>query len=145
MKVLSLPKQIRLKSPLVGGAILLLLSLRLTAAEDSAVFHSQCSEGAAGEIRSPELRVVTLNISHGRGLAVNQLLVSKGRTQSNVEAIADLLVEFQADVVGFQEADGPSRWSGNFDHVEAIARRADYACSAHGLHSRSFLSDARRC
>jgi endonuclease/exonuclease/phosphatase family metal-dependent hydrolase len=39
-----------------------------------------------------------------------------------------------ADVVALQEADGPSFWSGNFDHVEYLANQASFGHSVHAAH-----------
>jgi endonuclease/exonuclease/phosphatase family metal-dependent hydrolase len=38
------------------------------------------------------------------------------------------------DVVALQEADGPSFWSGDFDHVEELASLAGYEHHFHGRH-----------
>ena len=63
------------------------------------------------------LRIVTLNIAHGRNQAANQLLLGKQDIEKNLKTIAQVLRESGADVIALQEADGPSRWSGNFDHI----------------------------
>ncbi len=90
---------------------------------------------------SDTVKVMSLNISHGRNMALNQLLVSKKRTYQNLDNIAMLLEEIAPDVVALQEADAPSRWSGNFDHVAYVAQQAGFPCLVHGFHSQSWISN----
>jgi len=67
-------------------------------------------------------RFLTMNIAHGRKLATHQALLSPGRLRANLQEIGEVLRRSEASVVALQEADGPSVWSGNFDHVETLAR-----------------------
>jgi endonuclease/exonuclease/phosphatase family metal-dependent hydrolase len=53
----------------------------------------------------------------------------------NLEEIASLLRESQADVVALQEADGPSAWSGNFDHVETLKQLCEHNACYRGVHN----------
>jgi endonuclease/exonuclease/phosphatase family metal-dependent hydrolase len=100
---------------------------------------SACTDQAAESSRGV-LRLLSLNTSHGRNTALNQLLVSKKRTYENLDAIGALLAATGAEVVALQEADGPSRWSGGFDHVNYLVERTGYACFVHGLHSISWMA-----
>ena len=68
------------------------------------------------------LRFMTLNVAHGRKLATHQALLKKRTVEKNLFAIASLLRREAPDIVALQEADGPSAWSGNFDHVATLAR-----------------------
>ena len=86
-------------------------------------------------IESPTLDVVTLNVAHARGTALNQLLVSATRHRNNLEKIATTLLNTGAQVAALQEADAPSLWSGSFDHVEYLAREMDYLSFVHGYHA----------
>jgi hypothetical protein len=56
------------------------------------------------------LRLLTLNVAHGRKLATHQALLSPATVRKNLEEIASVLRESRADVVALQEADGPSAW-----------------------------------
>lgn len=85
------------------------------------------------------LRIMTLNIAHGRNQAANQLLLEKEDIEQNLRAIARLLNKINADVVALQEADGPSGWSGNFDHIELLAREAGYPWYYRANHAESWL------
>ena len=102
--------------------------------------HFSCSDNSESAVIAGPLRLLTLNVSHGRKTAINQILVGKKKTYENLDAIADLLSVTSADLIALQEADGASRWSGGFDHVSYIARRANYPCIVHGLHSMSWIS-----
>lgn len=78
-----------------------------------------------------ELRVVSLNLGHGRGPARSHL--ATGAHRHHLDAVAALLRREAPDVVTLQEADGPSSWSGGFDHVAHLARATGMA-AAHGHH-----------
>lgn len=88
------------------------------------------------------LRLLTLNVAHGRKLATHQALLSPRTVRRNLEEIAGLLRESHADVVALQEADGPSAWSGNFDHVETLTQLAEHACCFRGEHNAFNLGRA---
>ena len=88
---------------------------------------------------SEELRVVTLNIAHGRKDAVNQMLLSAEAIRANLRVLAGLLDRAQADAIALQEADAPSAWSGDFDHVEYLLQHSSYRCSVHGIHASNRL------
>ena len=85
------------------------------------------------------LKILTLNVAHGRKDAFNQMLVTKKTIQQNLSDIAAVLIKENADVVALQEADGPSGWSGKFDHVELIAQQAGYPWYYRADHARSWL------
>lgn len=90
-------------------------------------------------ISSPALRVLTLNLAHGRKSALNQMLVTGKKTRRNLEEVADVFLRVDAHVIGLQEADAPSGWSGGFDHVEFLAETASYPCFEHGHHADNWL------
>lgn len=123
--------------------ILLICCLLLT--------QSACSEAPATgrtviQPRSPDiaftgdtLKVLSLNVAHGRKDRMNQLLLSGNTIQKNLDDIAAFLLRSGADIVALQEADAPSRWSGNFDHVALLAERANYPVFTHTPHAVSWL------
>ena len=96
---------------------------------------SDCSSDSIPYLEKANLSLLTLNLAHGRDTALNQVLVNTRKTYDNLDAVADVLTEVNADIVALQEADAPSLWSGRFDHVAYLAGQADYACRVHGLHS----------
>lgn len=92
-----------------------------------------------GVVDSPTLDLLMLNIAHGRGAALNQLLVTEARHRKNLDTIASLIKSSGPHVVALQEADGPSLWSGGFDHVDYLSRATGYTSLIHGYHATSWL------
>lgn len=95
---------------------------------------------AQGALGDDVIKVLSLNLGHGRNQSSNQMLVTTRQTRLNLDNIAQTLDRVEADVVALQEADGPSRWSGNFDHVEYLRSQSQLACSLLGGHSDSWLA-----
>jgi len=89
--------------------------------------------GPAGVSVTPEtsyfrgpLKVMTLNLAHGRKTAFSQIFLSWQTIHKNLADISVVLKTTAADIVALQEADGPSWWSGNFDHVALLAKKAGF-------------------
>jgi endonuclease/exonuclease/phosphatase family metal-dependent hydrolase len=80
------------------------------------------------------LRVLTLNVRHGRGTGRRPKTWQAERFRENVHRIAEFLRATPADVVALQEADGPSFWSGSHHHVEHYLHIGEFDEFAHGLH-----------
>lgn len=80
------------------------------------------------------LRVMTLNVAHGRGEAFHQLLQKSATTVQNLNEVSAMLKREQPHVVALQEADAPSFWSGNFHHVDYLARQASFSSAVNGTH-----------
>ncbi len=87
------------------------------------------------------LKVMTLNAAHGRKDGANQLFLSGKKIHSNLGDVAAFLKQSGADVIALQEADGPSRWSGKFDHVIMLAQQAEYPWHCRVGHAQSWLFD----
>ena len=85
------------------------------------------------------IKVVTLNMAHGRGDSFNQVFLSENRVKKNLTNIAHFLEEQSPDVVALQEADGISWWSGGFDHVAFLAKKAGYNYFVRGNHVDMFF------
>ncbi len=81
------------------------------------------------------LRVMTLNLAHGRGTASHQVGLRRGRFAENLMAAGRVLAREAPDVAALQEADGPSVWSGHFDHVDAVGRFAGFDSVYRGTHA----------
>lgn len=76
---------------------------------------------------SSTLRVMTLNLAHGRGRAPSQSWIrDPADFRRNLDAIATLLRRESPDIVALQEAELGSSWAGDFDHVGYLAERAGY-------------------
>jgi len=80
------------------------------------------------------LRVLSLNVAHGRADGAHQLLQTARHRERTLARIAALFDRERPDIVGLQEADGPSFWSGGFCHVESLAQRSGFAFAVHGAH-----------
>ncbi len=99
--------------------------------------HGSCRKNARQP--TPLLRVLTLNMAHGRRDGPNQMLLNKSTFQANLARISRLLLESDADIVGLQEVDGPSRWSGRIDHANTMAEQANYPWLYRADHATSWL------
>lgn len=80
------------------------------------------------------LKLMTLNLAHGRGQALHQWLLNRKAIEANLARVAAMLRREAPDVVALQEADGPSFWSGNLDHVAHLAGAAGYPYLVRGEH-----------
>jgi endonuclease/exonuclease/phosphatase family metal-dependent hydrolase len=87
------------------------------------------------------IKVVSLNLAHGRKRSLNQLLLRTETIRKNLDDIAIFLKRENPDIVALQEADAPSKWSGNFNHVEYLAKKSGYSWYLHSKHSESFLGN----
>jgi endonuclease/exonuclease/phosphatase family metal-dependent hydrolase len=86
------------------------------------------------------IEVVSLNLAHGRKTAANQMLVSGNTIKTNLDDTAAFFNHVAPDVIALQEVDAPSRWSGNFDHVQYLSDMSRYSYVVHGHHTDSWLS-----
>jgi endonuclease/exonuclease/phosphatase family metal-dependent hydrolase len=92
-------------------------------------------------LESEFLRVVTLNMAHGRKDARNQMFLSDETIRENLLELGRLLDRAEADVIALQEADAESAWSGKFNHVELLAQNTLYHCYEHGIHASNRFYD----
>lgn len=80
------------------------------------------------------LRVMTLNMAHGRGTGFHQLFSTAGRIKANLDKIAAVIQREQPDIIALQESDNTSGWSGTFNHVEYLLEKTGYHTVYQGLH-----------
>jgi len=85
------------------------------------------------------LQVATLNIAHGRGGSLNQMLIGKNRIERNIETVAGLLATQGAHVAALQELDVDSLWAGGFDHAASLMEGGWMNCAVLGLHAQTWL------
>lgn len=127
---------------LLLGTCIYLFSALFTASPIAApgdrLEHLEVSASGVGDESPPSgtLVVASLNIAHGRGTSLNQLLVSSPVTRQNLATLADYFASASADVVALQEADAASHWSGNFNHVAYIAEEALYPWYTQAAHAQ---------
>lgn len=127
-----------------AACLLLLMACSMTTTASGELYlPTRVDNGTGGVVQGPVvtgvLRVLTLNVAHGRKDGFNQLFLSKETIRRNLDDIAALLRNSRADIVALQEADGPSLWSGGFDHVALLAKEAGYPWYARAPHARSWL------
>jgi len=70
------------------------------------------------------VRVMTLNAAHSRGTGFHQILQDGDTARENLATIAAVIEREAPDVLALQELDGPSFWSGGFDHAEFLSERS---------------------
>jgi len=117
----------------LAGIFTAVLTITADPARGEAGFRSP---GSGPEvIVSDTLDLLTLNVAHGRGTALNQMLVSERQHRQNLNDIAAILLDSGAHVAALQEADAASLWSGEFDHVKYLAETSNYLFSIHGYHA----------
>ncbi len=125
---------------IVSAAVALALST-CTILELSQVPEIVTAKGKSGKsITSPRrqastLKVMTLNIAHGRSTGFHQLLQSRSTVVRNLDQIRKVLKRERPDLLGLQEADGPSFWSGNFNHVNYLADNQFFYQYVRGKHA----------
>ncbi|MCK5667517.1 MAG: hypothetical protein KAI15_00420, partial [Gammaproteobacteria bacterium] len=69
------------------------------------------------------MTVISMNIAHGRKDKFHQAFLEDEEIKSNVDHIVKMSNREQPFLVALQEADGPSSWSGKFNHVEYISNQ----------------------
>ena len=99
--------------------------------------------GELPEKHPGSLRLVTLNMAHGRKHSRHQILLQPRQLHNHLDDIASVVHGLGADVLALQEADGPSAWSGNFDHVAFLAERAGLQAHYRGEHNQFRLGRFR--
>ena len=102
---------------------------------------ADCADRTPVVLEKDSLRVLTLNVAHGRKDGKNQMLLSGETIRSNLVELGQLLDKAEADVVALQEADAESAWSGRFNHVEFLSENSTYDCSFLGVHASNRVYD----
>jgi len=82
------------------------------------------------------LKVITLNIAHGRKDGL-RLTMKPAHSKSNLDDIAAVLRRERPHMVALQEADGPTRLTGDFNHVKYLAEKGRFGWSVQGEHVRA--------
>ncbi len=83
-----------------------------------------------------QLRILTLNIAHGRGLSTYQGFHGARGIERNLLRIARLLKREGADIVVMQEVDEDSHWNKRIHLLDFIKQEVGYAHSYLGVHNR---------
>jgi endonuclease/exonuclease/phosphatase family metal-dependent hydrolase len=86
-----------------------------------------------------DVSVMTLNIGHGRGTGLHQLVQSRKKITENADIIADVIIREGSQVTGLQEVDGPGLWNGGLDLIEHLAEYSGYP---HGIWTKNVETPA---
>jgi endonuclease/exonuclease/phosphatase family metal-dependent hydrolase len=134
---------VRILGYLVLGSLAVTLGTRgpaqrsLSVRSRVAPAHRADLRGTASPLQHLDtLRVMTLNLAHGRSDGRHQLLQRPASIRRNLAAVSAVLQRERPHVVALQEADGPSFWSGGFDHVDFLMHDAHFAEAVRGEHVR---------
>lgn len=132
-------KKTGIKSASLLGLLLLLQACTTTHLHTYPVvvsFDDTAADVSSGtETVDASVKVMTLNVAHGRGERFHQMLLDNEITLGNLDQISRLLISEAPDVVALQEADGPSFWSGDLNHVAYLASQGHYRQSVRGVHA----------
>ena len=92
--------------------------------------------GLGSRAEHPTLKLMTLNLAHGRKDVLIQVSDRRDQRMGNLDDVAGVLRRESPDLVALQEADGPAFWSGKFDHVRYLAEEAGFADAVRAEHVR---------
>lgn len=82
------------------------------------------------------LRLLTLNIAHGRGLGLYQGFASRRELRRNLSRIAAYLVRHRVDVAALQEVDELSHWNGGLNLLDILREEAGFPYAEMGVNNR---------
>ncbi len=82
------------------------------------------------------MRLLTLNIAHGRGLSLYQGFHSLKNIHRNLDRISHLLRRLRPDIVALQEVDERSHWNKHVNLLDQIQEGASYSHGFMGVHNR---------
>lgn len=92
-----------------------------------------------GEKKGPlvrNLRVMTLNIAHGRGLSAYQGFHGAEGIEKNLRKISRLLLRESPDLIAMQEVDEDSHWNKRIHLLDFIRAETGYSHAHLGIHNR---------
>lgn len=88
------------------------------------------------------MRIVTLNLAHGRGRGRHQSIRSRASLRRQLDHVIDVLASYQPDVVALQEVDTRSRWTFHVDQVATLSDALGLPHTASFMHSSRAFGDA---
>ncbi len=80
------------------------------------------------------LRLLTLNLRHGRGAGPFRVRRPATAFAGNLRRVAEFISACDADLVALQEADAECSWSGGEHQVRRLAEGAGFSEYVHGIH-----------
>jgi endonuclease/exonuclease/phosphatase family metal-dependent hydrolase len=121
------------------SSVLLLLGcspIRLSA--DNDIINQPSLINQIDKTDNTTMTVISMNIAHGRKDKFHQAFLEDEEIKSNVDHIVKMSNREQPFLVALQEADGPSSWSGKFNHVEYISNQTGLKNYFQGYHVDKF-------
>jgi len=137
IKKLSVKRVIVIASVLMlGCAVALFLFPYFLEGNNAVVTESVTDDTVENPSKSVnrELSVVTLNLAHGRRDAASRLFISEDAARKNLDEVAKMLKDEAPHIAALQEADGPSVWSGNFNHLIYLSKHSNFTGFIRGEH-----------
>ncbi len=92
-----------------------------------------------GHNHTNTLRVMTLNLGHGRGDNFHQLFTSEDEIRRNLDAIIKVSRRESPHIFAVQEADSSAYWSGRFNHVDYLATHSGLSNTVQGEHVDGYV------
>ncbi len=87
-------------------------------------------------IPTREIKLMTFNIAHGRGLSLYQGFSSAKGISKNLDRIAHIIRNEQPDIVALQEIDSSSHWNKHINLLDYLQSATNYPHTIHGIHNR---------
>jgi endonuclease/exonuclease/phosphatase family metal-dependent hydrolase len=85
------------------------------------------------------LRVMTLNLAHGRGNNFHQILISNAQIKTNLDNIIKVSQREAPHVLAVQEVDNSAYWSGHINQVDYLATNSSLENTAQGNHVDGYI------
>lgn len=111
----------------------------ILSADDNMINHSSSINQIADDMtNATTITVISMNIAHGRKDKFHQAFLGEKKIKNNLDHIVKISNRENPFLIALQEADGPSFWSGKFNHVEYISGRTGLKNYFQGYHVDKF-------
>ncbi len=117
---------------------LLLIYVPLSLSADDNIINQSSSTNQIDNTDNTTMTVITMNIAHGRKDKFHQAFLGEKKIKNNLDHIVKMSNRENPFLIALQEADGPSFWSGKFNHVEYISGRTGLKNHFQGYHVDKF-------
>lgn len=124
---------VKISTKALLSLVLIYLPVSLSADDTMINQSSSINQIAEGKTNST-ITVITMNIAHGRKDKFHQAFLGKEKIKNNLDHIVKISNRENPFLIALQEADGPSFWSGKFNHVEYISSQTGLKNYFQGYH-----------
>ena len=101
---------------------------------DDHMINQSSSTNQIVKADSTNMTVITMNIAHGRKDKFHQAFLGEKKIKNNLDHIVKISNRENPFLIALQEADGPSFWSGKFNHVEYLSSQTGLQNYFQGYH-----------